>query len=421
MMLLPATKREKFLSKLLVLGGMLLTGKVLAALAVCILLLFWSTIFHTLTNLTLPDLVSFVAVSSTTLVFLSVVVYLLVPCFLPRASTLPGLGRSQANARGGGAAAFLAAPNRAATSTPAHTHTQANSRGGGSWRGRIPGSPNSSRCLPATSFASPSSPPLCPAYVAETAWHRLALGVKASKAFQQISCCVDMICSVPPPLPPLIADPPMDKKLLILDLDETLVHSTYKTVLKYDLRIEVYVDGMSFVFYVLKRPHVDFFLRTVSGWYDVCVFTASLQKYADPVIDQLDRPTPSSLVKKRLFRESCVKQNGNFVKDLTIFGRDLSQVIIVDNSPVAYSMQPDNAIPIEGWIDSASDTGLLALLPLLHGLRAVADVRSILGKGGRRTGGCFGGSSSSSSTTSSSTVSSSASSLSPGDLGSKVR
>eukprot|EP00696_Hemimastix_kukwesjijk_P014277 gnl/Hemi2/28245_TR9327_c0_g2_i1.p1 gnl/Hemi2/28245_TR9327_c0_g2~~gnl/Hemi2/28245_TR9327_c0_g2_i1.p1 ORF type:complete len:393 (+),score=76.34 gnl/Hemi2/28245_TR9327_c0_g2_i1:111-1289(+) len=392
MMLLPATKREKFLSKLLVLGGMLLTGKVLAALAVCILLLFWSTIFHTLTNLTLPDLVSFVAVSSTTLVFLSVVVYLLVPCFLPRASTLPGLGRSQAN-----------------------------SRGGGSWRGRIPGSPNSSRCLPATSFASPSSPPLCPAYVAETAWHRLALGVKASKAFQQISCCVDMICSVPPPLPPLIADPPMDKKLLILDLDETLVHSTYKTVLKYDLRIEVYVDGMSFVFYVLKRPHVDFFLRTVSGWYDVCVFTASLQKYADPVIDQLDRPTPSSLVKKRLFRESCVKQNGNFVKDLTIFGRDLSQVIIVDNSPVAYSMQPDNAIPIEGWIDSASDTGLLALLPLLHGLRAVADVRSILGKGGRRTGGCFGGSSSSSSTTSSSTVSSSASSLSPGDLGSKVR
>jgi RNA polymerase II subunit A small phosphatase-like protein len=45
--------------------------------------------------------------------------------------------------------------------------------------------------------------------------------------------------------------------------------------------------------------------------YEVVIFTASLSKYADPVLDQLDI---HRVVKHRLFRESCYNNKGNYVK-----------------------------------------------------------------------------------------------------------
>ena len=46
----------------------------------------------------------------------------------------------------------------------------------------------------------------------------------------------------------------------------------------------------------------------------------------------------------RLFRESCVFHRGNYVKDLSRLGRELSKVIIVDNSPASYIFHPENAV-----------------------------------------------------------------------------
>ncbi len=46
----------------------------------------------------------------------------------------------------------------------------------------------------------------------------------------------------------------------------------------------------------------------------------------------------------RLFRESCVFHRGNYVKDLSRLGRELSKIIIVDNSPASYIFHPDNAV-----------------------------------------------------------------------------
>lgn len=67
-----------------------------------------------------------------------------------------------------------------------------------------------------------------------------------------------------------------------------------------------------------------------------------MRQYGDPVINMLD---PTGLVKERLFRSSCVNQRGNFVKDLAVLNRDLSQVIIVDNSPIAYTFNPRKLRP----------------------------------------------------------------------------
>ncbi|EKX50211.1 hypothetical protein GUITHDRAFT_135382 [Guillardia theta CCMP2712] len=163
-----------------------------------------------------------------------------------------------------------------------------------------------------------------------------------------------------------IADACHSKKMtLILDLDETLVHSSVKPLDYYNWKIHIPASGdqRSCTFYVAVRPHTSLFLQAMSRWYEVVVFTASLQHlqhYADPVIDLID---PGKCISRRF-------------SDLPVGWS--SQVVIVDNCPAAYSLHADNGIPIQTWHNDPNDDALLSLLPILSGLVLLKDVRSIL-------------------------------------------
>ena len=75
---------------------------------------------------------------------------------------------------------------------------------------------------------------------------------------------------------------------MILDLDETLVHSMFQRVEQYDFTVSIMLAGESNTVYVRKRPGAEHFLNYVCEKFETYIFTASLANYADPVIEVLD-------------------------------------------------------------------------------------------------------------------------------------
>eukprot|EP00455_Lapot_gusevi_P057037 TRINITY_DN959_c0_g1_i5.p3 TRINITY_DN959_c0_g1~~TRINITY_DN959_c0_g1_i5.p3 ORF type:complete len:125 (+),score=27.42 TRINITY_DN959_c0_g1_i5:154-528(+) len=116
-------------------------------------------------------------------------------------------------------------------------------------------------------------------------------------------------------------------------------------------------------------------MKEVGQRFEVVIFTASLAKYADPLLDLLDI---HKVIRFRLFREACVISGGNYVKDLSLLGRELRHTIIVDNSPHSFAFQPRHAIAIDSWFDDKSDTQLFDLLDFLTTLIDCPDVSTIL-------------------------------------------
>ncbi|ONM40039.1 CTD-phosphatase-like protein [Zea mays] len=174
---------------------------------------------------------------------------------------------------------------------------------------------------------------------------------------------------------------------LVLDLDETLVHSTLDQCDSADFTLEVFFNMKNHTVYVKKRPYLKVFLEKVAQMFELVIFTASQRIYAEQLIDKLD--PDGKYISRRIYRESCIFSDGCYTKDLTILGIDLAKVAIVDNTPQVeslsnvykvFQLQVDNGIPIKSWFDDPADQELIELLPFLESLVDSDDVRPIISK-----------------------------------------
>ncbi|KAL0247954.1 hypothetical protein GEMRC1_003193 [Eukaryota sp. GEM-RC1] len=167
------------------------------------------------------------------------------------------------------------------------------------------------------------------------------------------------------------------EKTLVLDLDETLVHSSpRRNSPNHDFAFRfLHDDGTYRQAYVNKRPFVDEFLISMSQLFEIVVFTAASASYADPLISILDR---HRCVSHRLYRDSCILTKKCLVKDLDLLGRDLNHVVIIDNSPCSYIFHEANAIPINDFTVSKLDKSLCKLIPVMEKIAASDSVPEIL-------------------------------------------
>nr|XP_043633562.1 probable C-terminal domain small phosphatase [Erigeron canadensis] len=160
--------------------------------------------------------------------------------------------------------------------------------------------------------------------------------------------------------------PPLEcpyQKTVVLDLDLTLVNTVIapkgsdRSAIRHDIVFQS-DDPPYDDIYVLKRPFVDEFLRRLNKiGFEVVVFTAGTKAYASRVLDFLD---PSrSLINHRLYRDSCtpisICGGAAYMKNLFHLGRDLRMVVVVDDDPISYCLNPSRAIPIKPFLRYADD------------------------------------------------------------------
>ncbi len=174
-------------------------------------------------------------------------------------------------------------------------------------------------------------------------------------------------------------------KLLILDLDETLIHSTKKE-LNYpgDFKIDEY--------HVYQRPNLEQFIATCSSWFDLAVWTAASPSYANKIIEFI---FPKSVELKFIFTgDRCTRRYNSelmeayYIKPLKKVKRrgfSLEQVLIIDDTPETFEKNYGNGILVKKYSGAREDDEFILLLKYLQAIATVENVRKIDKRGWRQS------------------------------------
>jgi len=190
-----------------------------------------------------------------------------------------------------------------------------------------------------------------------------------------------------PEFPPTLLEkdkfvPENGKKLLVFDMDETLLHwiPDPKEDTVWDVKIPYKYEKYLKYKYLNLRPFVVECLLELSKKFQIVVFTASVQEYADPLLDYLDRQY--GVIQKRFYRHHCYRtQDEVTMKDLRIFeqwGFDMKDVILVDNATHWFGFQINNGLPMVPFYDNKEDKEMIHILHYLENFVDINDIRPVL-------------------------------------------
>lgn len=189
--------------------------------------------------------------------------------------------------------------------------------------------------------------------------------------------------------PPLSTNPIFMNRhknhLLVLDIDETLVHSDliveqsveleHMKGKKYDTKVNFPNPNKTVDVYGVRfRPFLLEFIDRMHRIFDLAVYTASTRDYADAVVNALD-PAGDKFV-ARLYRENCIPVNGMNIKNMGHFAGH--NAIIVDNLIYSYAFHMGQGIPICPFIDDDMDVELKDLAELLENLSLFPDLFALV-------------------------------------------
>ncbi|EFO61346.1 Nuclear LIM interactor-interacting factor 1 [Giardia lamblia P15] len=148
---------------------------------------------------------------------------------------------------------------------------------------------------------------------------------------------------------------------LVLDLDATLFYTSAELL---NTPLDYFDIGEESAYrYLYLRPYALDFLAWASTVFEVIVWTAALESYAEPRIRITEIDRYADVV---LYRSACDMINGSLVKNLAKLGRPLSDMIIVDDNPVSYALNVELAYPIPPFNGEEDDLELLRLVPILR-------------------------------------------------------
>lgn len=168
----------------------------------------------------------------------------------------------------------------------------------------------------------------------------------------------------------------VNPKLLVLDLDETLVFAAETEL---DRPADLIVAG----YHVYKRPHLDEFLAYAFARFRVGVWTSSGRLYAEPLVAELMAGRPVEFVWSSM--RCSIARDWNTgghttqkrLAKLKKLGFKLSEMIGVDDTPSKYARNYGNLVQVREWSGELEDDELVSLMRYLAVLGDVVNVRSV--------------------------------------------
>ena len=163
------------------------------------------------------------------------------------------------------------------------------------------------------------------------------------------------------------------RRIIMLDLDETLIRAEpfdYSKTYNHVISVKVSQD-LHQNFGVFVRPFTTEFLQTISQDHKIVVYTASVEDYANKIVDVID--PQRQYIDQILSREQCSFVGGLFVKNLDIaihHDIPIENVIIVDNYVHSYALHLDQGIPIKPFYGDMNDRELVVLTDVIHQSRS---------------------------------------------------
>lgn len=150
------------------------------------------------------------------------------------------------------------------------------------------------------------------------------------------------------------------KKLMLLDLDETLIHCDFEYKL---IGHSTYIKLGDDILPIFIRPYAKEFLEFSSKFFDIVIFTASKMEYAKEIIDYID---PSrDYIKMIIDRSHCIVYKNLYLKFPDLFDVPVTDVIIIDNSLFSFAYNLDNGILVTSYYDECDDQELLSIIEFL--------------------------------------------------------
>ena len=144
---------------------------------------------------------------------------------------------------------------------------------------------------------------------------------------------------------PFIKSPLMKKYSLILSLDKTLSYKNNKTNA------------------IILRNGLFSFLSTIKPFFELILFSIDSQDVSYPIINMIEND--KKYFDYKFYKDHCVLYKNNLIKDVTLIGRDLSKIIIVDNNETCFELNKENGIKISSFYGDNNDNKLFELKNIL--------------------------------------------------------
>ncbi len=168
----------------------------------------------------------------------------------------------------------------------------------------------------------------------------------------------------------------MEKKLLVLDLDETLIHAT-------EVKL-AHEECFRFLdLFVYKRPHLDWFINEMQNTFKLGVWTASGHVYAEAVINQIfDKNSLEFVWTNQHCNLSRNLNNGEYetiknLRKLKNRGYSLESIIVLDDTPSKHRKNYGNLVTVKEYLGEQNDNELQLVAAYLKQLSTEPNIRTV--------------------------------------------